>query len=462
MRFHAIDLLILVAYFAVIVVLGWFRGGKQKDSDYLLMGRQLTLPGFLLSLVSTWYGGILATSEYSYSYGLSNWVILGLPYYVFAGIFALFLAKRARQKYVVSIPHLIGEQYGPAGRVLSAVLVLVLSTPAPYVLTIGVLLHFLFAVPLVPAIVAGALFSFLYVYRDGLAVIIRTDRFQCTLMYGGYLLLFIFAWTEWGSPLVLVDTLREISPRHLSPTGGEPVSYILVWFFMASWTLVSPMFHQRVYALREERHARRGIVAAILLWFVFDSLTTLIGLYAFANLPALADPRVAHLAAAETLLPIGFYGLFLAGIFSVVMSTLDSELFVSGVTLGPDMLGRIPALGRLGEPVITRIGMAVIITVSILFAVFVPSVVDMYYTIGTLAVPGLLLPVLSSAGIFPGIPPRWAAFHLVSVPLVSVAWYLLDHYNPGLLPRIEPFYPGCAASALIWLSGYTVMRLKGA
>ena len=193
MSINPIDLGVIAAYFIVIAFLGWIKGGKQREGDYLLMGRQLTLPGFLLSLVSTWYGGILGSSEYSYAYGISNWIILGVPYYVFAAVFAVFLARRAREKYVVSIPHLIGESYGPIGRVLSAILVLVLATPAPYVLTVGVLLNYLFDVPLVYGIVGGALFSFLYVYRDGLAVIVRTDRLQCALMFGGYFLLFGFA-----------------------------------------------------------------------------------------------------------------------------------------------------------------------------------------------------------------------------------------------------------------------------
>jgi SSS family solute:Na+ symporter len=460
MPFHIIDLTIIGAYFAVVVFLGWIKGGQPKDEDYLLMGRQLTMPGFLLSLVSTWYGGILGASEYSYVYGLSNWIVFGVPYYVFAGVFALLLAKRARKQYVISIPHLIGEKYGTTGRVLSAGLVLILATPAPYVLTIGVLLNFLLGVPLVPAIIAGALFSYLYVYRDGLAVIIRTDLFQCVLMYGGYILLFVFAWMTWGSPVELWSSVREASPDHLSPTGGEPVSYILVWFFMASWTLVSPMFHQRVYALRKARHAVPGIFSAILLWCVFDFLTTVIGLYAFTHLPDLADPRVAHLAVGEVLLPIGLYGLFLTGIFSVVMSTLDSDMFISGVTLGPDMLGRVPVLSRLRDPVMTRIGMAIVTLVSILFAVFVPSVVDMYYTIGTLAVPGLLLPVLSSAGVFPVISSRLVGLHLVVVPAVSAAWYLINHDRPEWLPHVEPFYPGCIASGLIWTGGLLARRSR--
>jgi len=451
--FHPLDLTIILGYFAAIIALGWMKSGRPADVDYLLMGRRLTMPGFLLSLVSSWYGGILGSSEYSYSYGVSNWLVFGVPYYVFALIFAVFLAKGARQRFVISIPDLIGSRYGSAGRVASSVLVLVLASPAPYILTIGVLLNFLFGVPVVAGVVIGAAFSFLYVYRDGLSVIVRTDMLQCVLMFGGYFLLIVFAWQAWGGPTDLFAAVAQRSPAHVDPTGGQPVSYLLVWFFIASWTLVSPMFHQRVYALRNERHAFPGIVFAVMMWTVFDLLTTLAGLYAFAHLPALADARTSHLALGQAILPVGAYGLFIAGIFSVVMSTLDTELFVSGVTLGPDMLGRIRRLARLGEPVLTRIGMALVASLSVLFAILVPSVVDIYYTIGTIAVPGLLLPVLSAAGVIRAVPARMAVAHLVVVPLVSLGWYLTGRLAPGLLPELEPFYPGCVASAVIWIAG---------
>lgn len=451
-----LDLLIIGAYFFVVLVLGWIKRKDLKGEDYLLMGRQLTLPGFVLSLVSTWYGGVLGSSEYSYTTGLSTWFIFGVPYYIFAAIFALVLARKARERYVVSIPEMIAATYGDRSRIFSGILVLILATPAPYVLTLGVLLHFLFGIPVVYGIIMGALFSFLYVYRDGLAVIIRTDLLQCLLMYGGYFLLIAFAWGKWGSPAELATVVVKKSDIHLSLSGGKSISYVLVWFFIASWTLVSPMFHQRVYALKNKKAAVPGIFSAIALWAVFDCFTTLAGLYAFAHLPTLEDPRLSHLILAENILPVGAYGFFITGIFAVVMSTLDSELFVSGVTLGPDLLGRIQKLAKLDEAILTRIGMAIVILSAIILAVFVPSVVNLFYTIGTLAVPGLLFPVLSATGIMAPVPARWAILHLALVPLASLSWYLAGRFAFPPLASIEPFYPGMLLSALIWILGWTI------
>ena len=91
-----IDITLIVAYFAAVVFIGFRAARKRKSGadDFLLAGSTLTLPIFVATLVSTWYGGILGVGEYSYRFGISNWVVFGVPYYIFALIFALFLSKK--------------------------------------------------------------------------------------------------------------------------------------------------------------------------------------------------------------------------------------------------------------------------------------------------------------------------------------------------------------------------------
>src|SRR5512135_2745179 len=100
------DIILILAYFAAVVYVG-FRATKKSKSgadEYLLASRTLTLPMFVATLVSTWYGGILGVGEYSYRFGISNWVIFGVPYYIFAFFFALYFAPKIRSRRIVSIP----------------------------------------------------------------------------------------------------------------------------------------------------------------------------------------------------------------------------------------------------------------------------------------------------------------------------------------------------------------------
>ena len=103
---HAVDYGIIVLYFIGLLYLGLRKRlkGDSTTGELILGGRMLTLPAFVASLVSTWYGGILGVGEYSYLYGLSNWLVFGLPYYLAAAVFAIFLARKARDSMVLTIP----------------------------------------------------------------------------------------------------------------------------------------------------------------------------------------------------------------------------------------------------------------------------------------------------------------------------------------------------------------------
>jgi len=79
--------------------------------------------------VSTWYGGILGVGEYSYRFGLSNWLVFGLPYYLAAALFAVFLAKKARAAQVLTIPERLAQVYDNKTALAGAVIIYLLTVP---------------------------------------------------------------------------------------------------------------------------------------------------------------------------------------------------------------------------------------------------------------------------------------------------------------------------------------------
>src|ERR1051326_134429 len=107
------DVIVILLYFGGVLFVGFRSARRTADSeeDFLLAGRSLTLPIFVMTLVSTWYGGILGVGEFSYRYGVSNWVVQGVPYYIFAAIFAFILAKKIRATNLFSIPDKLAASY---------------------------------------------------------------------------------------------------------------------------------------------------------------------------------------------------------------------------------------------------------------------------------------------------------------------------------------------------------------
>ena len=411
------------------------------------MGRRLTLPIFVMTLVSSWYGGIFGVSEYTYSYGVSNWIIFGLPYTIFGIIFALIFAKKAHQSNVFSIPELLGKRHKSL-RSMSAIWVFILSSPAPYIVGIGLFIQFYFGIQLHYAIIIGTVISTLYIFNGGLASVARTDVIQFILMFLGFFTIIFILSTQYLSPFELFKALPE---SHTQANGGQSWTYILVWFFIASWTLIDPGFHQRIYATPNPETAKKGILYAVIFWLLFDILTTLTGLYAFHLLPQNSVASLSFLALGQMVLPPGLFGLFVIGLSATIMSTLDSTALISGTTLihdlFPTQFSHIQSQRNQNN-----LGIFITLFVGIILAIFLPSIVSLWYTLGTLTIPALLFPVISS--YYPKYQISWKLLrlNLIATPLLSFLWMSfakVDQWH--YLFNLEPFYPGIIASIFIWI-----------
>jgi len=453
-HFTRTDLVIIVIYF--LAVLGIGLRAKSKDLSglqFLLAGRTITLPIFVMTLVSTWYGGILGVGEYTYTYGLSNWVTQGVPYYFFAAIFALVLSKRVRQTEFVSIPDQLRNVYGKKTGLLGSFLTFIISSPASNVLGMSILLQMVTHWSTPVCIAVSILGTVLYLFTGGFHSDVQTDIFEFFCMFLGVAVILPYCWIHYGGFSFIQSHVPE---KHLTWNGGTSTQFILVWFFMALWTLVDPEFYQRCFAAKSEAVAKKGILISIGFWFVFDFMTTTIGLYAKALLPNLKDPMMAFPALAEQVLPPVVKGIFYIGLFATVMSSLNSSLFVSAQTFGRDLLWRTVGKSKAGaETRYTRIGLIVTSLFAIVLSTRFPSIVSLWYTLGTIVIPGLLIPLITS--YFPGLRnnSKITFITMLSGWLSSLSWFIAgkdQQYPLG----IEPFFIGLSVSSLLYMIGLSV------
>ena len=449
---ESIILLIVYLLFLLFVGLRLFKIVKPEAEEYLLMGRRLSMPAFVATLVSTWYGGILGVGEYSYKHGLSNWVIFGLPYYLAALIFALFIAKRAQATKVLTIPDQLEKVYGKNVAIVGALFVFLNAIPGAYVLQIGVLANSVFGIPMVLAVILGAAFSIFYIFSGGLKGDVFTDIIQFFLMFLGFGIMLAVLVYQNGFWPFLSANLPDIS---LTWHGGKPLSYILVWYFIALATLIEPSFYQRCFAARTGNIARNGILISIGFWVLFDFLTTFTGMYSRALMPDLSDPVSSYPSLGAKVLPPLFQGVFLLGLFATVMSTVDSYTLIAGTTIGKDIFGRLKknVISESREiTVYTKIGLVISGITAIAIALFFRSVIDIWYNLGTITTAALLIPLASSFSKKFVMNAKIAMASMILSTLVVLAWIIPNlafgvPYHFG----IDPIYPGILTS-LIFMS----------
>ena len=457
------DSISIAGYLILLIYIG-YRAYRRTDTtdqrDFLLGNRSLSLPAFVATLVTTWYGGILGIGEFSYSYGISAWVVFGLPYYVFAALFAVLIAGKVRKADQFTIADIFYIRHNRSVGILGSIFLLFMTTPAPYILMVALLLQIIFGWSFLLSLIVGTLISTIYVYFGGFRSVVQTDKFQFILIYGSFILILFFLLKTYGGFSFLQQRLPNF---HFSWHGGNTLQYIIVWFFLASWTFIDPGFHQRCAAAKEISIAKMGILISILFWFVFDFLTVTTGLYAAATLKGI-NPMLSYPLLADHMLPPFLKGLFLIGLLAVIMSTIDSFSLLSAITFGRDLVWRIKNSDENRVSLYTRIGLILTSILSIILCISFPSVIKLWYVIGSLFIPPMLLPLLSA--YFPKIKisPKLVLIIMIASFMVSLFSFIWGqwHINDGVpvyLFNLEPFFPGLLVSIALYLI-FTFLNTK--
>ena len=147
-------------------------------------------------------------------------------------------------------------------------------------------------------------------------------------------------------------------------------------------------------------------------------------------------------------LPVGIFGLFMTGIIATLMSTIDSLGLLSAISFGRDMLWRIQSddINSNTIPFIRK-GLVIVSFLSLVLAYLLPSIVQLFYAIGSVLIPGLILPFLNTIRNHP-LPMKGSkAIRWMGMPIViSISWYIISTINGSSFLGIEPFYPGILSS----------------
>jgi SSS family solute:Na+ symporter len=187
---------------------------------------------------------------------------------------------------------------------------------------------------------------------------------------------------------------------------------------------------------------------------VFDVMTITAALYSKAIFHDLAQPMLAYPMLADLVLPTFFKGFFFAGMFATILSTLNSQLFVSATSIGRDLIWKLRGEDENTEIHWIRVGMIISGLFCVWMAYKIPSVVKLWYSIGTVIVPGMLIAMISTFFNQLRIPSSWMLATMCSGFFVSLIWLGIGWQQemggtafPG---GIEPMFPGILASLFVW------------
>jgi SSS family solute:Na+ symporter len=463
--FAPLDYLVLAAFGLVVSgIILWAKTKRPSLLQFLTMGRGLTLPAFVATLVSTWYGGILGIGESVSYYGIGTWLLMGVPFYAFGILYAFWLAKRVRESEQISIPERISARFGRGAAIISAGLVFLLAVPAAHVLMLGTLAQVVTGWPLAWCVAGAGLVAVAALYRGGMLADVRLGFVAFGLMYLGFVV--IDGWCLWHFPVR--DAIASLPPGLRSLDGGQGPLAVGSYFILGAWTLVDPGFHQRVASAQTPQTGRNGVLLSVVCWVLFDFLSITAGIYALHVLkPLPTDPVQIFPALGSVILPPGLRGLFFVGMAGTILSALVGYTLVSGATIGREMIGR-GRPGQSDEAIAnwTRVGFGVSTIVAVLLAQFVQSVVGLWYAWSGAVVGALLIPfALAYAQPKRDVASRYVSVAMVASFLTSFCWLVYGKRTHNDLLEVVvleqkfslgTLVPGLGVSALIIGYGWAV------
>ena len=335
MKLAPVDLVVIFAYIAFVLVLGAVLLRRRPTSEeFFLAGRKLPWYMVALSLYATDMSSyaFIAVAGSGFAFGMLyahyQWtaalclVIMAafmLPYYLKSGIFTM--------------PEFLLKRFGKSAENLFSVMTLFIYVVVDIPIALwsaALLLGSLLDVNTTTIIVGVGILTAFYTLAGGLRAVVYSDFVQSLMILGGGTVVAIRALMRVGGwstlrtelPPEMFHTIRPASDPNLPWTGLVTGLFILgLWY----WT-TNQMMTQRVLAGKSLNESRLGCAVAGILKFTIPFLGLVPGMCGVLLCQNLERADSVYPRLVAELLPAGLKGLAVATLFAALMSTIDSIL----------------------------------------------------------------------------------------------------------------------------------------
>ncbi len=456
----SVELVVFAVYFLVVFGIGYLSMRTTHDEqDYWIAGGRLNwlVGGATLSATHTSAGTFIGTIGVIYTVGWSfGWLVLSVPlaYWFTAAV----LAPRFVRVRQITLPAFIQQRYySRSARGVAAVIILIATVVyiQAQILAGGLIANVVFGLSTTTGMILFTLILVLYTVIGGMIAVAYTDFLQLVIMVVGAVVAVPIAFRRFDGFGNLWQYAELFNPDTFT-WGALPGALLFTMglaFFLGS--VSTPEKLTRLYAMRDMRTIRRGILLTIVLVTGMNLLIFLLGLAGMSLFPLLPNGDLAMPMIAKAMLPSFTGALMLAAVTSAMMSTVDSLLLVAGSALSEDIYQTFlhPSATRQNRLRVARGG---ILIVGIIPLLLVLSGVGKGELIQFIV---LLFTALMAAGFFaPVIGGIWwkratregAIAAMIGGVTMTMAWKLIGWAN------IDPVLPGFLTSVTL-LTGVSLL-----
>ncbi|MGD8978955.1 MAG: sodium/proline symporter [candidate division WOR-3 bacterium] len=379
--------LVLIAYLAVLIVVGLVTGRRTKSvEDFYLGGRQIGPWVTALSFVAAYFSSVVIVGGggFGYMFGMSTLWIGAINVLLGCTVAWIVLGPRIRtftqRLKTMTVPGFLGERYrSDFACVFSAVIVVLFMIiyNVSILKGMGHIFEVLMNVPYVYGVLISCIIILFYVSIGGYLAVVWTSFLQAWVMGIGLIVLTIFAVQRVGGVAEVNQALASIDPGLLSTPGiwGWPglISFALIVSF-GVWGM--PQLVVRFYSIKNLKVLKIGTVVATV-GTCMALLPYFNGAIARTLFPSLASPDLAIPTLVKAILSPFGSAIVMAGVVAAGMSTFASVLIILSSSMIQDIIkkGFKKELTRERSLRWSKIGSALIGFISLAIALRPPALV---------------------------------------------------------------------------------------
>jgi len=338
----ALQLTVFALYFAVLVAIGALSARRtHTDEDFWIAGGRLgwLVGGATLAATHCSAGTFIGVMGVIHSVGFSfAWLVLSIPiaYWFMAAV----LAPRFTRQRELTLPAFIGTRYyGRAPRGIAAAIVLVATVVyiQAQIVSGGLIANVMLGIPTQWGMIGFTAVLVAYTMVGGMVAVVYTDVVQLVVMATGALLALPLALSRLGGLSETLARAEIVNPRVFDWSALPGTLLFTMGLAFTLGTVATPEKLVRLYAMKDMRTIRRGVLLAIVFATGMNLFIVVLGLAGTALFPVLPNGDLAMPLVARAVLPPFLGAVLVAAIVAAMMSTVDSLLIVAGSALSHDI-----------------------------------------------------------------------------------------------------------------------------
>lgn len=364
---------IFAAYFALVFGIGWYALRATTDeSDYWIAGGKLgwAVGGATMAATHTSAGTFIGTIGVIHTVGWSfGWLVLSIPlaYWFTAAV----LAPRFTRVRELTLPAFIGRRYySKAARGVAALIVLIATVVfiQAQIVAGGLVANIVFGLSTEHGMIVFTIVLLAYTVVGGMIAVAYTDFLQLGIMVLGTAISLPLALRHLDGFTSMLSLAEMVNPLTFTWEGLPGTLLFTMGLAFMLGSVATPEKVIRLYAMKDMRTIRRGILLTVVVVTVVNLMVMLLALGSMVFFPQLPTGDLAMPVIARAVLPSFIGGLMLAAVTSAMMSTVDSLLIVAGSALSEDIYQTLfdPEASQKRRLVVARTGIVVVGTVPLL------------------------------------------------------------------------------------------------